>query len=220
MPSDISKDTIKKETTIKQSPNVERSTSNSDTSEASVKEDIGSKIHQLRLAKGYSQRKLASLAGLTNTAISAIERNKVSPAVNTLDAILKVLESDLQTFFSSDWNSKQSKKVVIKPDDLIELKDVGRGVSLKMVHNNCPSLNLGFLIEEYQPNSSTEERIIHEGEEIGTVISGEIVMRYNGVLYHLKSGDSYVIDTSLPHTFMNPSDGITRIISAHSPATY
>lgn len=219
MPSDISKDTIKQETAIKQSSIGERSTSDSGTSEAGVKEDIGSKIHQLRLAKGYSQRKLASLAGLTNTAISAIERNKVSPAVNTLDAILKVLESDLQTFFSSDWNSKQSK-VVVKPDDLIELKDVGRGVSLKMVHNNCPSLNLGFLIEEYQPNSSTEERIIHEGEEIGTVISGEIVMRYNGVLYHLKSGDSYVIDTSLPHTFMNPSDGITRIISAHSPATY
>ncbi|PIE47170.1 MAG: transcriptional regulator [Gammaproteobacteria bacterium] len=204
---------------IKQPHIRERNSSNVDSLNATITEDIGSKIHQLRLAKGYSQRKLASLAGLTNTAISAIERNKVSPAVNTLGAILKVLECDLQTFFSSDWDSTQST-VVVKADDLIELKDVGRGVSLKMVHNNCPSLNLGFLIEEYQPNSSTEERIIHEGEEIGTVISGEIVIRHNGVLYHLKSGDSYVIDTSLPHTFMNPSEGITRIISAHTPATY
>ncbi|GAF53034.1 helix-turn-helix domain-containing protein [Psychrobacter sp. JCM 18900] len=71
------------------------------TSEAdeSLKEDIGKKINQLRLAKGYSQRKLAKLSGLTNTSISSIERNKVSPAVNTLKAILTVLGSDLTTFF-------------------------------------------------------------------------------------------------------------------------
>ena len=54
-------------------------------------EDVGKKINQLRLAKGFSQRKLARMAGLTNTSISAIERNKVSPAINTLKAILNVL---------------------------------------------------------------------------------------------------------------------------------
>lgn len=182
-------------------------------------EDLGAKINQLRLAKGYSQRKLASLAGLTNTAISAIERNKVSPAVNTLSAILEVLDSDLPTFFSQDWDSYQ-KKVIVRQEDLVDLQDVGRGVTIKQVFNNSPRRNLGFLIEEYKPQSSTEEKITHEGEEIGTVLEGEIVIRHNSVMYHLKAGDSYVIDTSLPHTFMNPSDKTTKIISAHTPATY
>ena len=40
----------------------------------SPEDDIGRKINQLRLAKGYSQRKLAKLSGLTNTSISSIER--------------------------------------------------------------------------------------------------------------------------------------------------
>ncbi|WP_367109443.1 cupin domain-containing protein [uncultured Psychrobacter sp.] len=182
-------------------------------------ENIGRKINQLRLAKGYSQRKLARLAGLTNTSISAIERNKVSPAVNTLKAVLTVLDSDLNTFFSDDWEDRKAK-VVVTPKDLIEISEPSSRVSLKQVYNHTPTKNLGFLIEVYQPNSSTEEKIVHEGEEIGTVIEGKIVIRVNETTYLLNKGDSYVINTNNPHTFINPTNAITRIVSAHTPATF
>ncbi|MGB2047695.1 MAG: cupin domain-containing protein [Psychrobacter celer] len=187
--------------------------------EASVEEDIGKKINQLRLAKGYSQRKLAKLAGLTNTSISSIERNKVSPAVNTLKAILTVLGSDLTTFFSDEWKEPKAR-VVVTPKDLLELSEAGSRVSLKQVYNCSTTKNLGFLIETYQPNSSTEEKIAHEGEEIGTVIEGKILIRVEETTYLLNQGDSYVIDTMKRHTFINPSDSITRIVSAHTPTTY
>ncbi len=182
-------------------------------------EDIGKKINQLRLAKGYSQRKLAKLAGLTNTSISAIERNKVSPAVNTLKAILLVLGSDLTTFFSDEWKEPKAR-VVVTPKDLLELSEPTSRVSLKQVYNCSTTKNLGFLIETYQPNSSTEEKIAHEGEEIGTVIEGKVLIRIEDTTYLLNEGDSYVIDTSYPHTFINPTDAITRVVSAHTPTTY
>ena len=182
-------------------------------------EDVGKKINQLRLAKGFSQRKLARMAGLTNTSISAIERNKVSPAINTLKAILTVLGSDLATFFSDEWKERKPR-VVVTQKDLIELSEPNSRVSLKQVYNCSPSRNLGFLIELYEPNSSTEEKISHEGEEIGTVIEGQIMIRIDDTTYMLSEGDSYVINTSHPHTFINPSSGQTRIISAHTPATY
>ena len=184
-----------------------------------VEEDVGKKVNQLRLAKGFSQRKLARMAGLTNTSISAIERNRVSPAVNTLKAILAVLDSDLTTFFSDEWKERKAR-VVVTPKDLIELSEPSSRVSLKQVYNHSPTKNLGFLIEVYQPNSSTEEKIVHEGEEIGTVIEGKVIIRIEETTYLINEGDSYVIDTSRPHTFMNPSNNITRIISAHTPATY
>lgn len=190
----------------------------SDTDE-SIEEDIGKKINQLRLAKGYSQRKLAKLSGLTNTSISSIERNKVSPAVNTLKAILAVLGSDLTTFFSDEWKEPKAR-VIVTPKDLLELSEPSSRVSLKQVYNCSATRNLGFLIETYQPNSSTEERIAHEGEEIGTVIEGKIIIRINETTYLLNEGDSYVIDTNQPHTFINPTDGVSRIVSAHTPMTY
>ncbi len=76
------------------------------------------------------------------------------------------------------------------------------------------------MIETYQPNSSTEEKIAHEGEEIGTVIEGKVLIRIEETTYLLNEGDSYVIDTIKPHTFINPTDGVTRIVSAHTPTTY
>lgn len=182
-------------------------------------EDVGKKINQLRLAKGFSQRKLARMAGLTNTSISAIERNKVSPAINTLKAILNVLGSDLATFFSDEWKERKPR-VVVTQNDLIELSEPNSRVSLKQVYNCSPSRNLGFLIEMYEPNSSTEDKITPEGEEIGTVIEGQIMIRIDDTTYVLNEGDSYVINTSHPHTFINPSNQRTRIISAHTPATY
>ncbi|WP_201594370.1 cupin domain-containing protein [Psychrobacter vallis] len=187
--------------------------------EESSEEDIGKKINQLRLAKGYSQRKLAKLSGLTNTSISSIERNKVSPAVNTLKAILGVLGSDLTTFFSDEWKEPKAR-VIVTPKDLLELSEPNSRVSLKQVYNCSATRNLGFLIETYQPNSSTEERIAHEGEEIGTVIEGKIIIRINETTYLLNEGDSYVIDTNQPHTFINPTDSVSRIVSAHTPMTY
>lgn len=184
-----------------------------------AEEDIGKKINQMRLDKGYSQRKLARMAGLTNTAISSIERNKVSPAINTLKAILQVLDSDLATFFSDEWKERKPR-VVVTPKDLLELSEPNSKVSLKQVYNCSTTKNLGFLIETYQPNSSTEEKITHEGEEIGTVIEGKILIRIEDTTYLLNEGDSYVIDTNHPHTFINPTDAITRIVSAHTPTTY
>ncbi|WP_298870411.1 hypothetical protein [uncultured Psychrobacter sp.] len=50
-------------------------------------------------------------------------------------------------------------------------------MSLKQVYNCSTTKNLGFLIETYQPNSFTEEKIAHEGEEIGTVIEGKVLIR-------------------------------------------
>ncbi|WP_327192342.1 MULTISPECIES: cupin domain-containing protein [unclassified Psychrobacter] len=47
-----------------------------------------------------------------------------------------------------------------------------------------------------------------------------MLIRIDEITYLLNEGDSYVINTHNPHTFINPSNAITRIISAHTPATY
>ena len=80
---------------------------------------------------------------------------------------------------------------------------------------------------EFTPSSDGDSPVLPElldqipgGEEIGTVIEGKVLIRIEGTTYLLNEGDSYVIDTIKPHTFINPTDGITRIVSAHTPTTY
>lgn len=177
---------------------------------------IGDRLTQMRLAKGFSQRKLAQKAGITNTTVSAIEHDKVSPSIATLEALLKVLDSSLAAFFNA--HEETLTKVVIPREELI---NIGSDEAAHyLVYNGNPHRKLGFLIEEYQPHSRTEEKISHEGEEAGTVIEGEITVQLGMEIYHLKAGDSYVFNTAIPHTFINETDSMTKIISAHTPTTY
>lgn len=180
---------------------------------------LGEQLTDMRLAKGFSQRKLAQLSGLTNTAISGIENGRNSPSINTLERLLKVLDSDLASFFAVYKKGQQRDiRVVVKQDELI---DIGIGTAtLQLVHNGNPAKQLAMLIEHYPPQTQTEEKISHEGEEVGTVLSGEITVILGDETYYLTAGDSYVFDTSIPHTFINETDSDTRIISAHSPTTY
>lgn len=118
----------------------------------------------------------------------------------------------------SEPEKPDEPQVVINQDDLIEMGS--QGVSMKLVHNGNPNRTLAMIFETYQPGTTTGERIKHQGEEIGTVLEGEIVLTINGQDYHLVAGQSYAINTGIPHSFSNTSAGICRIISAHTPTTF
>lgn len=154
--------------------------------------------------------------GLTHSAISTIEQDKVSPAISTLQKLLKVYGLSLGILFRA--GKPDEPQVVINQDDLIEMGS--QGVSMKLVHNGNPNRTLAMIFETYQPGTTTGERIKHQGEEIGTVLEGEIVLTINGQDYHLVAGQSYAINTGIPHSFSNTSAGICRIISAHTPTTF
>ncbi|MFU1918638.1 cupin domain-containing protein, partial [Klebsiella pneumoniae] len=87
-------------------------------------------------------------------------------------------------------------------------------------YDGNPNRTLAMIFETYQPGTTTGERIKHQGEEIGTILEGEIVLTINGQSYHLVAGQSYAINTGIPHSFSNTSAGICRIISAHTPTTF
>ena len=158
----------------------------------------GKRLSEIRQQLGLSQRRAAELSGLTHSAISTIEQDKVSPAISTLQKLLKVYGLSLSEFFSEPE----------KPDEP------------QVVINGNPNRTLAMIFETYQPGTTTGERIKHQGEEIGTILEGEIVLTINGQSYHLVAGQSYAINTGIPHSFSNTSAGICRIISAHTPTTF
>ncbi len=106
--------------------------------------------------------------------------------------------------------------MVVRPEDLLEIGS--QGVSLKLVDNGTKTRALGMLLETYQPGASTGEKLRHAGEETGTLLEGRILLEVNGQQFHLTAGESYVIDTGLPHSFTNQADVPCRIVSAHTPA--
>lgn len=177
----------------------------------------GRRLSQIRQELGMSQRRVAELSGITHSAISTIEQDKVSPALSTLQKLLKVYGLSLCEFFAEP-KPDATPRVVVRPQECVEMGS--SGVSLRLIDNGAATRALAMLLERYEPGASTGEKLRHPGEETGTVLEGEITLVVNGQSYHLNCGESYVIDTGLPHSFTNTSDRPCRIVSAHTPATF
>lgn len=64
----------------------------------------GKRLSQIRQQLGLSQRRVAELSGLTHSAISTIEQDKVSPAISTLQKLLTVYGLSLSAFLPNRKN--------------------------------------------------------------------------------------------------------------------
>lgn len=101
-------------------------------------------MSEIRQQQGLSQRRAAELSGLTHSAISTIEQDKVSPAISTLQKLLKVYGLSLSEFFFRAGKPDEPQ-VVINQDDLIEMGS--QGVSMKLVHNGNPNRTLAMILK-------------------------------------------------------------------------
>lgn len=179
--------------------------------------DVGARLRQLRNARGLSQRELAKRAGVTNSTISLVEQNSVSPSVSSLKKILDALPVSISAFFAGDELSQP--RPFYPAADLTEIGD--GHLSWRLVAARRPDRSMSIIHERYPPGADTgEEMLEHEGEEGGVVISGTIEITVNGEVAVLGAGDAYYFDSRLPHRFRNPGETECVIVSANSPPTF
>lgn len=181
--------------------------------------DIGASLKTIRKMKGLSQRELAKRAGVTNSTISMIEKNSVSPSVSSLKKVLSGIPMSLVDFFSIETSTDSERKVVYRSDELL---DIGTGpLEFKLIGRDYPNRAMSVMNEIYPPGSDTgEEMLKHEGEEAAMVIEGKFELTVGDEVYILEAGDSYYFNSELPHRFRNPFDKPCRLVSATTPANF
>ncbi|PAV46920.1 XRE family transcriptional regulator [Pseudomonas sp. HAR-UPW-AIA-41] len=181
--------------------------------------DVGVRLQGIRKLKGLSQRELAKRAGVTNSTISMIEKNSVSPSISSLKKVLSGIPMSLVEFFSLDMDEENTTQVVYKADELLSMSS--GEVAFKLVGKAHPNRALAFLDETYPPGADTgEDMYSHDGEEAGMLIEGSLELTVGSEVFLLEPGDSYYFDSGKPHRFRNPGDKPARLISATTPANF
>jgi transcriptional regulator with XRE-family HTH domain len=180
--------------------------------------EIGSKLRELRARRSLGMRELAARSGVSHSAISLIERNRMSPSVDTLSALLAALGSTMSAFFG-DLDSGVPYSPFYGADELVEIGRPNR-VSYRLVGMNHPNRRMLLLCERYAPGAATETVLSHVAEEAGIVVRGAVEVTVDGSTRVLREGDAYYFDSRSPHRFRNVSDGVSEIISAVTPPTY
>ncbi|KAA0972075.1 cupin domain-containing protein [Aureimonas fodinaquatilis] len=179
---------------------------------------IGQGLREMRRRRQLSTRQLALRSGISHSTISLIERDRLSPSVDTLSAILEAMGATMSGFFSQ-LAATTHYSPFYRGDDLPE---AGRpnSISYRIIGINHPNRSLLMLHETYAPGADTGQPFNHAAQEAGVVVEGAIELTVGSETQVLETGDAYYFDSQMPHRFRNCGNGQARIISAVTPPTY
>ncbi|ABR55338.1 Cupin 2 conserved barrel domain protein [Methanococcus vannielii SB] len=183
------------------------------------KNQLGSKITQLRESKGMSIEDLAKASDSSIELIECLEKGNLVPSLTPLLKIARALSVRLGTFLD---DAPQNGPVITKSgnyESVVRFSGKLNGaVDSKL---NFYSLAFEkqdrhmepFLIDVYPFETNEYKLSSHEGEEFIFVISGEIEILYGSEKYLLKTGDSIYYDSVVPHDLHAFGNSLAKILA-------
>jgi transcriptional regulator with XRE-family HTH domain len=178
---------------------------------------FGEKIRSIREKKGMTMKDVGEKAGVTESLISQIERNKVSPAIDTLMAIVETLDIDLEYLFS-DLKKERDVHLVKRGERTRHLYD--KVVYEKLAHTKSGSQDHGleaYYLEVMPGGEKGDREYGHVGKELGVVIEGKGEFTIGTKSYTLEEGDSISFSSDVPHVLKNSSKKILRAFWVLTP---
>lgn len=178
---------------------------------------FGEKIREVREKRGRTMKDVAEKAGISESMQSQIERNKVSPAIDTLLAIVDVLDIDLEYLFADIRRRRPVTIVRQKERQLIETD----GVSYERVSRTAGA-DSEHGIEAYylaiSPGGGRgSEEYGHVGREMGVILEGEGELAIGGETHRLHPGDSVSYSSDVPHQLRNTGKAPLRAFWVVTP---
>ncbi len=173
---------------------------------------FGEKLRMVREKKGYTLKTVASRAGVSESLVSQIERNRVSPAIETLLTLADVLDINLEFLFEEFHRTKPIK--IIRQDERRQQNESSvlyEELASPIEKNG--NYNMESYIITIPPSDHTQRGSYgHLGQEIGFILEGKASLQYENQEYFLEKGDSISFSSAAPHTLSNAST--THVLKA------
>jgi transcriptional regulator with XRE-family HTH domain len=181
---------------------------------------VGGEIQGLRKARKMTLAQLALKSGVSTGHLSQIERGLSTPSIKALHSISRALDVNISWFFSpADPGPPEEREFIVRSHNRRQIR-FDAGVSDFLL---TPSLNssLELLLTTLAPGATSGgDPYTHEGEEAGIVMAGEMELWVDGNLFHLKQGDSFAFESTLPHRYRNPGSVDAVVIWSITPPSY
>ncbi|MDY0361966.1 MAG: helix-turn-helix domain-containing protein [Desulforegulaceae bacterium] len=184
-----------------------------------LKYPFGSRIRKIREKKKLTLKTVASSAGVSESLISQIERDKVSPSIDTLFAIIDVLDIDLEYIFK-DFKKKRMVNIVKAEEKNIRtIGDITyhQLSSISSTEGDKTRDIEAYLIEIPFDNEKGNSGYGHAGKEMGFILEGSGILEYGGVNYVLEEGDSVSFASDIPHKLKNSGTKILKAFWVTTP---
>lgn len=167
----------------------------------SVRRELGHAVRELRTSQRLTLAMLASLVGVSPSAISQIERGATEPSLGTLWKLGKALNASLFDFFTHD------EQPAVEVTRRLERTHVEfERFRYEVVARSTERLLDLFFLRVEPGEEAVRETTAHAGEECGVVLEGALEVLVGDQVYRLGTGDGIWFLSTQPHTF-RPADG-------------
>jgi transcriptional regulator with XRE-family HTH domain len=189
--------------------------------EAAEKEvlDLGSKVKALRLKRGLTQSELAGKVGVTASYISQLERNLVSPSIESLILLSEELQIDPAHFFSPDKSDADRiicRKNQRQPVTLAAAKE--DEVECQLLTNSTDNRRMQPMLVTIEPGSELPGHFLSQrGDEFVLILKGELELDIENRSHLLREGDSAYLDSTMPTAWRNMGETPVRAVWVLSP---
>jgi transcriptional regulator with XRE-family HTH domain len=190
---------------------------------------LGDKIRNRRKSKNMVLTELADICNISPSFISQIERNRANPSISTLHDIALALGVTVGYFFSDpeDITTNDLKKIksekelhVVRADQRKALIYPTSGIRNELL---SPDLNreIQMMWVVIPPGADTgDEPLVHEGEECGVVLQGQVEIWAGDEHIILGPGDAVYQKSTVPHRSRNCGDEDVIIVVAITPPSF
>ena len=183
----------------------------------------GARIRYLRKLRGMTMKSVAERADLTESYVSKLERDLVSPSLKALHRICYALDTNIGYLFAAPDDPVDTVKVV-RARERVAMQVAGgsrdSGIELESLIPAAAANLLQVNIHIVQPDGGGHAPIEHKGQEFGLVLEGSLELTVDGKSISLEQGDAFSFESSLGHTYRNTAATTARILWVNTPPTF
>lgn len=182
-----------------------------------VKYKFGGKLRAVRERKNVTLKAVAKRAGVSESLVSQIERNKVSPSIDTLLTLADALDIDYEYLFTDYRQNKKVSIVRFEERNSLKVNDVTMFQLSKIGSVPEDHSIEAFMLEIEKGSEKGDLEYGHTGKEFGLILEGNGELIYGSEKYEVKAGDTVSFSSDIPHILKNIGDDRLRAVWIVTP---
>lgn len=182
-----------------------------------IRYQFGGKLREVRERRNITLKEVAALAGVSESLVSQIERNKVSPSIDTLLTLADVLGVDHEYLFS-DYKKNKSVSILKAGTGATLVQDRVTLHQLSRMEELSEDYSMeAFMLEIDAGAEKGDKEYGHAGREFGVILEGSAELVYGTETYRLDQGDSVSFPSDIPHILRNIGAGMLKALWIITP---
>lgn len=178
--------------------------------------EISGKIRNLRKEMDLTLKDLSLKTGLSVSFLSQVENGYSSLAITSLKKIAEALNVSMNYFFKPP----EIHNFLVKAQEEKVFKIEGSNSEFIRISGEFTGRKIESLIIIIPPEQMHGSKSSHPGEEFVYVLEGALIVNLAGIDYLVKAGDSIQYPSTTDHSWINPLNQKTKLLSIVTPLIF